>query len=198
MITVKIYTTLKLAATLISRDREIALLERLYTTPLTASDFILGYALPFLPLAAALYVICCLAAFLFGLKFTVSVIFYVLLILPVSVFFISLGLLCSSALNVKRVGGICGAAIQMTGAESFTVTDNVILDVAVNALHIYNGCRAKSITIKNNIISAAYLCRNEADYDMNKVISAGNTISIVNEGNCVNKTEVIDSSFTLE
>ena len=86
----------------------------------------------------------------------------------------------------------------MTGAESFTVTDNVISDVAVNALHIYNGCPAKSITIKNNIISAAYLCRNEADYDMNKVISAGNTISIVNEGNCVNKTEVIDSSFTLE
>ena len=121
-----------------------------------------------------------------------------LFILPVSVFFISLGLLCGCALNVKRVGGICGAAIQMTSAESFTVTYNVILDVAANALHIYNGCRAKSITIKNNIISAGYLCRNEADYDMNKVISAGNTISIVNEGNCVNKTEVIDSSFTLE
>ena len=198
MITVKIYTTLKLAATLISRDREIALLERLYTTPLAAADFILGYALPFLPLAAAQCVICCLAAFLLGLKFTVSVIFSVLFILPVSVFFISLGLLCGGALNVKQVGEICGAAIQMTGAESFTVTDNVILDVTANALHIYNGCPAKSITIKNNIISAAYLCRNEADYDMNKVISAGNTISIVNVGKCVNKTEVIDSSFTLE
>lgn len=198
MIIVKIYTNLKLAATLISRDREIALLERLYTTPLTASDFILGYALPFLPLAAAQCVICCLAAFLLGLKFTVSVIFSVLFILPVSVFFISLGLLCGGALNVKQVGEICGAAIQMTGAESFTVTDNVILDVAANALHIYNGCPAKSITIKNNIISAAYLCRNEADYDMNKVICAGNTISIINEGKCVNKTEVIDSSFTLE
>lgn len=198
MITVKIYTTLKLAATLISRDREIALLERLYTTPLAAADFILGYALPFLPLAAAQCVICCLAAFLLGLKFTVSVIFSVLFILPVSVFFISLGLLCGGALNVKQVGEICGAAIQMTGAESFTVTDNVILDVTANALHIYNGCPAKSITIKNNIISAAYLCRNEADYDMNKVICAGNTISIVNEGKCVNKTEVIDSSFTLE
>ena len=33
---------------------------------------------------------------------------------------------------------------------------------------------------------------------MNKAISAGNTISIVNVGKCVNKTEVIDSSFTLE
>lgn len=99
------------AATLISRDRETAFLERLYTTPLTASDFILGYALPFLPLAAAQCVICYLAAFLLGLKFTVSVIFAVLFILPVSVFFISLGLLCGSALNVKQVGGICGALL---------------------------------------------------------------------------------------
>ncbi len=99
------------AATLISKDRETAFLERLYTTPLTASDFILGYALPLLPLAAAQCIICYLAAFLLGLKFTVSVIFAVLFILPVSVFFISLGLLCGSALNVKQVGGICGALL---------------------------------------------------------------------------------------
>lgn len=99
------------AATLISKDRETAFLERLYTTPLTASDFILGYALPLLPLAAAQCVICYLAAFLLGLKFTVSVICAVLFILPVSVFFISLGLLCGSALNVKQVGGICGALL---------------------------------------------------------------------------------------
>lgn len=99
------------AATLISKDRETAFLERLYTTPLTASDFILGYALPLLPLAAAQCIICYLAAFLLGLKFTVSVICAVLFILPVSVFFISLGLLCGSALNVKQVGGICGALL---------------------------------------------------------------------------------------
>lgn len=99
------------AATLISKDRETAFLERLYTTPLTASDFILGYALPLLPLAAAQCIICYLAAFLLGLKFTVSVICAVLFILPVSVFFISLGLLCGSALNVRQVGGICGALL---------------------------------------------------------------------------------------
>ena len=37
------------SATLISKDRGSALLQRLYTTPLTAVDFILGYALPILP-----------------------------------------------------------------------------------------------------------------------------------------------------
>ena len=34
------------SATLIAKDRESALLQRLYTTPLKAIDFILGYMLP--------------------------------------------------------------------------------------------------------------------------------------------------------
>ena len=37
------------SATLVAKDRESALLQRLYTTPLTDLDFILGYMLPLLP-----------------------------------------------------------------------------------------------------------------------------------------------------
>lgn len=99
------------AATLIAKDRETALLERLYTTPLTATDFIFGYALPLLPIATAQCVICYVAAFFLGLKFTVTVIYAVLFIIPVSVVFIALGLLCGSVLNVKQVGGVCGALL---------------------------------------------------------------------------------------
>ena len=90
-----------------------------------------------------------------------------------------------------------GAAIQLTSAKTFTVTKNIISDVAVNALHIYNGCAADSIVIKGNNITAAYLCWNQADYDMSKVASSGNTVSITNAGKCVTKTEVINSTFTL-
>lgn len=39
------------AANLVAKDRESAFLSRLYTTPLTAPDFILGYLLPILPIA---------------------------------------------------------------------------------------------------------------------------------------------------
>lgn len=99
------------AATLIARDRETALLERLYTTPLTAPDFIFGYALPLFPIAAAQCTVCYVAAFFLGLKFTVTVIYAVLFIIPVSVVFIALGLLCGSVLNVKQVGGVCGALL---------------------------------------------------------------------------------------
>ena len=38
------------SATLIARDRESALLQRLYTTPLRPIDYILGYMLPMIPI----------------------------------------------------------------------------------------------------------------------------------------------------
>ena len=90
-----------------------------------------------------------------------------------------------------------GAAIQLTSAKTFTVTNNTVSDVAVNAFHIYKGCAADSIVISDNNISAAYLCWNQADYDMSKVTSSGNTLNITNAGKCVTKTEVISSTFTL-
>ena len=90
-----------------------------------------------------------------------------------------------------------GEAIQLTSAKTFTVTNNTISDVAVNALHIYAGCAADSIVIKDNNISAAYLCLNEANYDMSKVASSGNTLHITNPSQCVTKTGVIHSNFAL-
>lgn len=99
------------SATLISKDRESALLQRLYTTPLTAVDFIFGYALPILPIAVAQSVICYIAAICLGLPVTVTIVYAVLFIIPVSLFFIALGLLCGSIFTSKQVGGICGALL---------------------------------------------------------------------------------------
>ena len=95
----------------------------------------------------------------------------------------------------KTDGFTYGAAIQLTSAKTFTVTKNIISDVAVNAFHIYNGCAADSIVISGNNISAAYLCWNEANYT--NVTSSGNTINITNSGKCVTKTAEIDSDFVL-
>ena len=39
------------SATLVAKDRESAFLQRLYTTPLTGVDFMVGYMLPLLPLS---------------------------------------------------------------------------------------------------------------------------------------------------
>ncbi len=99
------------AAALTAKDRESALLQRLYTTPLTATDFIFGYMMPILPIALAQCVICYITAIILGLPVTVTILYAVLLAIPVSLFFIALGLLCGSVFSVKQVGGICGALL---------------------------------------------------------------------------------------
>lgn len=104
------------AATLIAKDRESALLQRLYTTPLRPSDFIFGYMLPILPMAVAQSVVCYIAAICLGLQVRVTIIYAILFIIPISLFYISLGLLCGSVFNVKQVGGICGALLTNLSA----------------------------------------------------------------------------------
>lgn len=104
------------SATLISKDRTSALIQRLYTTPLRARDFILGYMLPMIPIAMAQSAICYLAAILLGLPATVQIVYTVLFVIPISVFFIALGLLCGSIFNDKQVGGICGALLTNLAA----------------------------------------------------------------------------------
>lgn len=104
------------SATLISKDRGSALFQRLYTTPLTPADFIFGYTLPILPIAVAQSAICYLVAMLLGLTPTVNILYAILFILPISVIFIAIGLLCGSVLTDKQVGGICGALLTNLSA----------------------------------------------------------------------------------
>ena len=104
------------SATLIAKDRGSSLLQRLYTTPLTPLDFILGYTLPILPIAVAQSVICYAVAIILGLEVTANILLAVLFIIPISVLFIALGLLFGSILNDKQVGGICGALLTNLSA----------------------------------------------------------------------------------
>ena len=104
------------SATLIARDRESAFLQRLYTAPLTPKDFILGYMLPLLPIAAGQAAICYLAAIPLGLTVHAGIIYAIMGIIPMAAFNIALGLLCGSLLGVKQVGGVCGALLTNLSA----------------------------------------------------------------------------------
>ena len=104
------------SATIIAKDRGSSLLQRLYTTPLTAADFILGYTLPMLPISVAQSVVCYIVALVLGLKWTVGILYALVFILPVSLLFVGLGLLCGSVFNDKQVGGICGALLTNLSA----------------------------------------------------------------------------------
>jgi ABC-2 type transport system permease protein len=104
------------SASLISKDRGSALLQRLYTTPMTARDFIFGYTLPIIPIAIAQCLICYAVAAILGLKITVTILYAIIFIVPVALLYIALGLLFGSILTDKQVGGICGALLTNLSA----------------------------------------------------------------------------------
>lgn len=104
------------SATIIAKDRGSSLLQRLYTTPLTAKDFIIGYTLPILPIAVAQTVVCYIVSLFLGLEFTVNILLAVMCIIPSALLFIALGLLCGSVFTDKQVGGICGALLTNLAA----------------------------------------------------------------------------------
>ena len=62
------------SATLVAKDRESAFLQRLFTSPLTGPDFILGYMLPILPIAIGQTAICYLFAIPLGLTVSVNIV----------------------------------------------------------------------------------------------------------------------------
>ena len=104
------------AALLVSKDRSTSFLLRLFSTPMTASDFILGYLLPMVPMAAAQCLLTYLTAALLGLSLTVHGLAAGALSLLTAVMYISLGLLLGTLLNDKQVGGICGALLTNLSA----------------------------------------------------------------------------------
>jgi ABC-2 type transport system permease protein len=101
---------------IVAKDRSSALLQRLYTTPMTALDFILGYTLPMIPIALAQSVICYIAAIFLGLEISANILLAILGTIPAALLFIALGLLCGSVFNDKQVGGICGALLTNLSA----------------------------------------------------------------------------------
>lgn len=104
------------SANLVAKDRETAFLSRLYTTPLKATDYILGYMLPIIPIALLQSMVCFLFAIFLKLPITINIVYVFLMVIPISLFYISLGLLCGSLFNTKQVGGICGALLTNLSA----------------------------------------------------------------------------------
>jgi len=109
---------------LIAKDRSSSFMLRLFTSPLSAVDFLLGYMLPLLPMAIAQIAICFGVAMVLGLSPTIHILTAILAIIPTAVLFIAIGLLCGSLFTDKQVGGICGALLtNLTGWLSGTWFD---------------------------------------------------------------------------
>ena len=104
------------SSVIIAKDRGSALLQRLYTTPLTPLDFILGYTLPMLPISLAQSMVCYAVALLLGLAPSVNILYALAMIIPVALLYIAMGLLFCSILTDKQAGAVCGSILTNLSA----------------------------------------------------------------------------------
>lgn len=101
---------------LIAKDRTTSFMMRLFTSPLKAHEFIIGYTLPLLPMAILQSAVCVVVALFLGLEVSVNILLMLAVNIPIAIVFISLGLLLGTLLNEKAVGGICGALLTNLSA----------------------------------------------------------------------------------
>jgi len=104
------------SATLVAKDRSGSLIARLRATPMTGSDFFLGYLLPLLPIAIGQMAISYAVALLLGLAWTPRILAAIAVQLPMAVCFLSLGLLCGCLLTERQATSICGALLTNLSA----------------------------------------------------------------------------------
>jgi len=108
---------------LLAKDRSTSFLMRLFASPLTAADYMIGYMIPLLPIAVAQSAICFLLAFVLGLPVTANVLLSILVLIPTAVLFIGIGLMIGSLVNDKAVGGISSIIINVSAWLSGTWFD---------------------------------------------------------------------------
>jgi len=115
---------------LMSTDKETSFLMRLFASPLTAVDYIIGYSLPVLPLAVIQGICCFIAAFFFGLPFNVNIILTLVVLIPIAVFFITCGLF---------IGSVFSSSTSVSGFSTILINAVVFLGGAVIPLDLIGG-----------------------------------------------------------
>lgn len=98
---------------LLAKDRSTSFLMRLFASPLTAADYLMGYTVPMLPLAVAQGVICFVLSLFLGLKADARILLSLLTMLAPAILFISIGLLLGSVVSDKAVGGIASVLVNV-------------------------------------------------------------------------------------
>lgn len=102
------------SAMMLSRDRETALLARLLTTPLRARDFVNAYSLPYLVVAGIQVIILFALGGILGLDIEGSFLLVLLVLFLMAIFYIALGIVFGSLLNVAAVSGAYTAILLLT------------------------------------------------------------------------------------
>ncbi len=113
------------AAILLAKDKSTSFLLRVFASPALPREYILGYALPMLPIGAAQCAVCFLTAFCFGLAPSWNILLAMLVLLPTAALYIAFGLLFGVLLTDKQaapVNSILVNVAALLGGTWFDLT----------------------------------------------------------------------------
>ncbi|MDF2066550.1 ABC transporter permease [Bacillus sp. Cr_A10] len=99
---------------LLGKDKSTSFLTRIFASPMTATDFIVGYTLPLLPVAILQIVICFISAFVLDLPFNINVIIAFIVLIIISFLYIGFGILLGTFLTDKQVGGAFAIFVNLS------------------------------------------------------------------------------------
>lgn len=112
--------TMLYMALLVSKDRATSFLARLYASPLTQTDYVIGYMIPAIVIAVGQAVVCLVAAWLLGLLRSDEISLWrgflqIVALLPAIMMNVSLGVVFGSLLSEKAAPGIASVLISGSG-----------------------------------------------------------------------------------
>lgn len=138
-------------------DRDSSFLLRLKASPMKSYNFILGYTIPALIIAFIQEVIMVIIGIIFGLNLSIHTLFFMLLILPVSLLFIGFGLLFGCLFNFKAIGplsSVVPTAASLLGGIFFQlalISNSNPFKIICSVLPFY-----PAITVGSNALNGNY------------------------------------------
>ena len=105
-------------ASLVAKDRSTSLTTRLGVSPMKSIDYILGYSISVLPIVLIQNILFFITAILLGLNFSINIIYTILVSIPISLLFISLGILIGTITTEKSSSGVSSIVVQLVAFTS--------------------------------------------------------------------------------
>lgn len=103
---------------LVAKDRSTSLTTRLGVSPMKSIDYILGYSISVLPMVLIQNILFFITAILLGLNFSINIIYTILVSIPISLLFISLGILIGTITTEKSSSGVSSIVVQLVAFTS--------------------------------------------------------------------------------
>lgn len=123
--------------TLMAADRESSFFARLAASPMGAKDFILGYAMPLLPLSVFQSALFLATAVILGLEPGWHLPGALLVMIPAALFYIAFGLLLGATMKQKQIGALFSMFVTVSTWFSGMWFD---LDLIGNWMEILGKC----------------------------------------------------------